>query len=142
MTARREDARLVEDRIIRQMHLVAVAADLAPVEMEDRIVQAALFEPGRADQHGRAAIGGLARKLGGGGHGGTLEGRLQHQIFRRIAGQKQFRKDDQVGAREFGLAAGGHGLFDIARDVAHDGVQLGQRNAELVGHGSQEIRGG
>ena len=117
-----ENARLVEDRIVRQVDLEAMALDLALVEMEDRVVELAALDPGGADQHCRAAIGRLAGKLGGGGHGGALESRLQHQILGRVAGQKQFGKDDEIGARQRGLAAGGHGLFDIARDVADDGV--------------------
>ncbi len=130
-----EDAGLVEDGIIRQVDLGAVAADLALVEIEDGVEELAVVgEPGAADEDAGAAVAGLARELDGGGAGGILKGALQDQVFRRIAGEKEFGKDDELRALDLGGAAGLDGLFEIARDVAHDGVQLGEGYAELIGH--------
>ena len=45
------------------------------------------------------AIGGLARKRFDRRAAGGLEGRLEHEVLRRIAGDEQFREQDQVGVR-------------------------------------------
>ena len=69
-----------------------------PVEQRDGVVELAVLDPGQADQHRRAAVGGLARERLAGGAAGLLERRLQHQVLGRIAGEEQFRRQHEVGA--------------------------------------------
>jgi len=76
----------------------------------------------------------VAREVDRGGAGGALEGALEHEILRRVAGEEELGKDDEVRALNLRLAAGLDGLLEIACDVAHDGIQLGKGDAELVGH--------
>ena len=47
---------------------------------------------------------------------------LQHQIFRRISIEEQFRKDDQVRARRLGFGVGSRSLLGISRKVSDNGV--------------------
>ena len=56
-----EDALFVEDAVIRQIDLEAHGLDPAAVEQGVGIVALAVLDPGQADEHGRAAIGGVAR---------------------------------------------------------------------------------
>ena len=101
-------------------------------------MEPAVLDPGRADQHRRAAIGGLARERLDRGAAGVLERRLLHQIFRRVAGDEQFRKQHEIGAVGPGLRARGTHLRGIALDVAHGRIELGERDREYVetfGHG-------
>ena len=107
--------------------------DPAAVQQRAGVVELAVLDPGRADQHRRTAVGGLARQLFDRGAAGRLKCRLQHQVFRRIAGNEQFGQHHQIGAVGPRLRAGGARLGGVARDVADRRVQLGQRNRELVG---------
>jgi hypothetical protein len=66
-----------------------------------------------------------------------LKGRLQNQVFRRIAGKEQFRQDDEIGASGPRLRAGVARLGGVAGDVAHRRVELSQRDGESgFGHGA------
>ena len=84
---RANSALLVEHAVVRQIGLEAERRDPAAIEQRAGIVELAVLDPGRADQHGRAAVGGLARQLLDRRAAGRLERRLQHQVFRRIAGR-------------------------------------------------------
>ena len=61
--ARREHALLVEHAVVRQVDLEADGRDAAAVEQRIGVVELAVLDPGRADEHRRAAVGGLARQL-------------------------------------------------------------------------------
>ena len=102
--------------------------DAPLVQQQRRIVQLAVFHPGRADHHRRAAISRVGSKAFDGGAGVLLQRRLQHQVLRRIAGDEQFGEQDEVGLAHAGPR--GAGARQIAGDVAHHGIELGQRDAE------------
>ena len=128
-----EDAQLVEDAVIGQLDLVAQGLDLAAVEQRDGVVALVLVRPGRADDDARAAIGGVGGQRLDRPAAGVLEGRLEHQVLRRIAGDEQFRQDHEVGAEAGGLGARFAGLLQVAVDVADHGIELGDRNADCIG---------
>ena len=128
----REQALFVEHAVIRQVGLVADRGDAAAVQQGAGVVELAVIDPGGADQHRRPAIGGLARKLLDRRAAGGLEGRLQHQVFRRIAGDEQFGQHQQIGAIGLACARACARFRGVARDIAHDRVQLRERNLELV----------
>jgi hypothetical protein len=119
------------------MDLEALPLDLAMVEIEDRIVELALLDPGRADEHAGAAIERLLRQLARRRHAGALESRLQHQILGRIPGQKELAENDKVCASERSGATHLHRLGEVPGNVAHGGIELGERDAKLVGHESR-----
>ena len=115
------------------MDLEANGGDAAFVEQRAGVIELAVLDPGRADQHRRAAVGGFAREFLDRRAAGRLKRRLQDQIFRRIAGNEQFRQHDKVGAVGARPVARGAHLRGIAGDVAHRRVQLGQRDRKLIG---------
>ena len=82
-----EQALLVEHAVVRQVRLEAQRCDAALIEQRAGIIELAVLDPGRADQHRGAATRGLARQFLDRGAAGRLEGGLEHQIFRRIAGR-------------------------------------------------------
>ena len=130
-----EHALLVEDAVIGQVDLEAHRLDQAAIEQRIGVVELAVLEPGQSDEHGRAAIGGLAGEVLAGLAAGILEGRLQHQILRRIGREEEFGEHHELGAAGSRLAAGGPNLLRIAGDVADDRVELGERQAEgRLGH--------
>ncbi len=139
----REHALFVEYAVIRQVDLESDGGDAALVQQGAGVVELAVLDPGRADQDGRPAIGGFPRELLDRGAAGRLKCRLQNQVFRRIAGNEQFRQNDQIGAIGASLHARGACLGGIARDVTHRRVQLGQRDRKLrgaFGHGAMVPR--
>ena len=100
-----ENALLVEHAVIGQVDLEPHRFDPAAVEERDGVVQLAVLDPGQADQHRRAAVRGLARERLAGRPAGLLEGRFQHQVLGRIAGEKEFRRHDEVRPEPSGLGA-------------------------------------
>ena len=83
---RLEHAFLVEHAVVRQIDLEAHRLDHAAAEQHIGVVELAVLDPWRADQHA-GPLGALARQRLDGGAAGRLERRLEHQVFRRIAGQ-------------------------------------------------------
>src|SRR6185312_12022213 len=129
----REDALLVENTVIREFVLEAQRRDLAVVDEGGGVIELAVLTPGRTDDSGRAgshlARELLDRRLAVGG-----EGRFQHQVFGRIAGDEQFGRNDEVGAHRGRFVARLLELGKVARDVAHGRVELRQRDDQPVGH--------
>ncbi len=126
----REDALLIEHAVIRQVVLVAHRLDTARVQERHRVVDERRLAPGQPHQDGRPAVGRILRQRLAGLARRALQGRLQHQIFERIAGEIELGEDDQVGA---GLAHGRArrpGSLEIALDIAHDRVELRKRELE------------
>ena len=94
----REQALFVEHTVVRQVRLEAQLGDAAVVEQRAGIIEFSVFDPGRADQHGRTAAGGLARQFFHRLAASGLEGGLEHEVFRRIATDEEFRQHDKIGA--------------------------------------------
>jgi hypothetical protein len=128
-----ENALFVEHAVIGQVMLEAQRGDLAAVQQRHGIVELAVLNPGGAHQDRGAAVGGILGQCFHGGAGVFLQGRLQHQVLGRIADDEEFGEQDYVGALRGG--AGGAGAGQVARDVAHHGIELGKRDAKAVCHG-------
>ena len=131
-----EDALLVEHAVIGQVDLEPHRLDPPAVEERHGVVELAVLDPGQADQHRRPAVGGVARQLLASRAAGLLERGLQHQILGRIAGEIELRRQHDVGAEGGGLLARFAQAVAIARDVADDRGDLGERNDEAVADGS------
>ena len=97
---------------------------------------AALALQRRADDDARAAIGGVGGQLLGRPLAGPQEGRLEDQIFRRIAGEEKLGEKHEIGALPRGIGARLARLGEIAGDVADNRVELGDSDAQDVGSGS------
>src|SRR5262249_5790491 len=124
---------LVEHAVIRQIDLEPHRRDRALVEHAIGVVKLAVCEPRRADQHGRTAVGGLARKLLDLGPACGLERRLEHEILGRIAGQKQVRQRHKVSAVALSVRARSARLLGVAGDVTHGRIELRNRDRKTVG---------
>ena len=131
----REDALLVEDAVIGQIDLEPHRLDPPAVEERHGVVELAVLDPGQADQRRRPAVGGVARQLLAGRAAGLLKRGLQHQILGRIAGEIELRRHHDVGAEGGGLLARFAQPVAVARDVADDRGDLGERDDEAVGDG-------
>ena len=129
-----EDAFLVEDAVIGQIDFERRGLHRAGIEIRHRVVEAALLEPGRADQNRRTAIGGVLGKGFDRFHRVLLEHRLQHEVFRRIAGDIELAEKDEVGAGSVRLRPRRAGAREVAGKIAHDRIELGQRDGETIGH--------
>ena len=94
----------------------------------------------RADEQRRSPWGGLARQGLDGGAAGGLESGLEHKTFRRIAGEEQFGKDDEIGALPGRFVTGAKSFGRIAGNIADSGVELGDGDSQSIcgcpGHGS------
>ncbi len=131
-----EHALFVEHAVIGQIDLEAHRLDPPAVEQRRGVVERAVLDPRQADQHGRPAVGGLARQSLAGGAAGLLEGGLQHQILGRIAGEIQFRRHHQIGAERRRLGARPAQALEVALDVADDrGIFCARRDDEAIGAG-------
>jgi hypothetical protein len=126
---------LVELAVVRQIDLVSRGNHLAAVQHRDRIVAALLILARKADHHARPAIRGIGGKLLHRRAARLQEGRLQHQILRRIAGNEKLGEEQQIGALGCGFGARVPGLGKIAGDVADSRIELRNGNAEGVGSG-------
>ena len=131
--AAREQALFVEHAVVRQVCLETNGGDPATLQQRACVVELAVLDPWAADQHGRPAIGGLARERFDRGAAGGLKCRFEHEVFRRVAGNEQFGQNHQIGAVGPRLRAGGARHGGVALDIANARVQLGERNRKLVG---------
>ena len=61
--------------------------------------------------------------------------RLQHQVFRRIAGDEELGEEHQVGALAGGVRPRLARLGEIAGNVADGRIELGDGDAQDVGSG-------
>jgi hypothetical protein len=64
------------------------------------------------------------------------EGGLQHQVLRLVAGQEHLRQRDEVRARRPFPRDAPRAPWRGCREVAHDRVELRQRQPQAVGHAS------
>ena len=93
-------------------------------------MQAALALQRHADDDTRPAIGGVAgerfqRLLAARGKGG-----LEHEVLRRIAGEKQLGEDDEIGTLTCRVRPCLARILQVAGDVADNRVELRDGDAE------------
>src|SRR3954469_21140158 len=135
LRARLEVARLVEDAVVGQEHLAVDRLDAALGEYRTRVVYV-LTALGEADEGHQVAVLGLARELLERGARAVHEVRLQEEVLGRVAGQGQLGEHDELRAL---VARAADPLLDlpgVALDVAHGGVDLGERDPQRLGaHG-------
>src|SRR5690606_935690 len=95
----------------------------------DSVVYLVVFRPDGADEHSRTRAE-INSQLLDGRAARSSEGRLAHQVFRRIAAYIQLGQDKEVDTLISGISARTAELRHVAGDVPEDRVELGQRNRE------------
>src|SRR5205085_11112176 len=98
--------------------------DPAAIEHRRGVVELAVLQPRRSDQHRRAAVGGLARELLDLAPAGGLQRRLEYQVLGWISGQVKFGKYDEIGAVTARRGARAARLRSVAGDVADGRIEL------------------
>jgi hypothetical protein len=125
-----EVAGLVEHGVVGQHPLAVRAHHRAVHAHRSRVVEVAV---GIDEAHHGGAVPGVR----GDGRERVLvvghEAGLQHQVFRRIAGDGQFGEGHDVAARSLGLVVGGLDECHVAVEIADGGVDLGEGDAQ-AGH--------
>ena len=129
--ARREVALVVEHGVVRQELLAVHAVHAAVRAHGGRVVQVAT-RLREADD--RRAPSGARRELVEGFSGLGDERGAEQEILRRIAGDRQLREDDEIGAGGLGGLVRLEDAVDVAREVADDDVDLGGRDAQTRHH--------
>ena len=128
-----EVALLVEDLVVREQPLVehtdhtAVGADRGGVVQPGGVVA----HPGGNTDDGNRVAGGCCHTFEG-GEVVVHEAWFQQQVLRRVAADREFAGDHDVGAGEVGAAVCGQQPLDVAVKVANGGVQLRDSNTELA----------
>ena len=128
--ARCEVTGLVEHRVVRQQPLAIGADDFAIGTHRRGVVDVAISSD--ISDHGGATTGvrgHLGQRFEIVGH----ESGLQHQIFRRVAGDRQLGERDDVASGGLGRVVGRDDLGHIAVEIADGGIQLGEGDAQ-AGH--------
>ena len=123
---------LVENAVVRQVVLRSHGRDVAAVQQQRRVMESALPSPGRADQQRRAVVGGVGGERPRRLLDPLLEGTLQHQVLRRVAGQRQLAEHQQVLAAR-GAAQRADPL-DVAVDVADHRIDLREAHRQRFAH--------
>ncbi len=77
-------------------------------------MQLVTFAPGRGDEQCRAAVARVGAQRLDRLVAALLEGRLQHQVLRRVAGEHKLRRQHQLGALLLRLLACSTHLGEIA----------------------------
>jgi hypothetical protein len=134
--AGREDPLLVEHAVVRQVVLVAGSDDPAALQKQHGVVELAAIAPGRADDQRRAMIGGVLCERLDGALGIVLQGRLEHQVLRRVADHHELGEHDEVRPRLDRAGARGTDQGEIVLDRADRRIDLRDRDDELGIHGS------
>ena len=88
--------------------------------------------PGQADQRRRPAVRGVARQFLARRAAGLLKCRLQHQILGRIAGEIELGRHHDVGPEGCGFFTRSAQTVAVARNVADDRGDLGERDNKTV----------
>ncbi len=135
LVARREVAGLVEHGVVREQPLAVRAEDLALGADRGGVEQVAVLvdEP----DHGRA-VPGTGGELGQRGLVVGDEARLDHEVFRRVPGDRQLREGDDVATGFLGAVVGIDQLGHVAIEIADGGVELRQRDTHH-GHNSRLV---
>ena len=127
VVAGREVAGLVEHGVVGQQPLAVGADHLAAGAHRGCVVEVAVGVD-EAD-HGSAATS-ARRQLAEGDQVVGHEPRLQHQVFGRVAGDRQLGERDDVAPGRLGLVVRGADLGHVAVEVADRRVDLGQGDAQ------------
>ena len=125
-----EHALFIELAIIGKIDLEPLGKHLAAIQHHDRIMQTAFPPQRRSNDDTRPAIRRIGGQFAHGFFTGFNEGRLQHQILRRITGNEQLCEQDEIGLHLGGLRASRASLSQISGDIAHDGIELRDCNTK------------
>ena len=133
---------LVEHPVVRQEVLPVDALDLALGADEGRIREVTVERRCSDEDDG---VRGRARHLVDRLARGVDEPGAQEQILRRVAGDGQLGQHDDVGGGSCRLPDRGHDPLDVPVEVAHDDVELRERDPHLrilaaAGTGPQPTR--
>ena len=125
LVAGREVAGLVEDGVVGQEALAIGADDLAAGADGGGVEEVAVLLDVADDRRAVACAGGELAE-----HGGVVgdEARLEHEVLRRVAGDRQLGEGDEVAARRVGAVVGVDEEGEVAVEVADGRVELGQRD--------------
>ena len=128
-----EVALLVEHAVVRQFLLAIVGERLAIADQRRRVVDVRAGVLGVAD-HDADPAGFCSHALERGGDLLT-QAVVKQQILGRIAAEREFRKQNQIG---FESVAGFSRRVDhalrVAGDIADEQIELSERDAERGGH--------
>ena len=108
--------------------------DGAALEQRHRIVDAPALGIGRRQENAWPALAGLPRQRLDHLAAGLHEGRLEHQILGRVAGDIELGKEDEVGAAGRGIVARRPRRGEIGLHGAHGRIELRERDGQTVGH--------
>ena len=121
---------LIEDVVGGEQRLVLLKQHLALADQHRGVAQPLAGVPaggqGRPQQHRGAGIAGRGLQQPGQGLLHLVDqGGFLHQVPGRVAHQEQLREDDEVGFAAV-LFQDVQDLLQIAADIPHGGVELGQ----------------
>jgi hypothetical protein len=122
VVARGEVALLVEDAVVGQPALVVDPQDTVVTDHRGRVVELAVRTA--IDEADDRRVAGRRRDLLQRVEVVLDEVLARHQVLRRVAGQREFREQQQADPLLVGPADGLEHLHDVARYVAYDGVDL------------------
>ena len=139
-------AALVELPVGRQVRLGRDAEQPPAVHDRGDVVDPVAAADGQADDEHRQQVGRRRDDLGQRGLGRVEQGVLQKDVLDRVAGERQFRVDDEPDALVGALASRRQDGGGVGRGVGDDGAQRGGGDAEeavpiqraevrAVGHG-------
>jgi hypothetical protein len=131
---RLEQANFVESAVVGQLALEPGRLDPAFVEQRDAVIQRAVLDEDRADQHRRTAVAGGPRELLQLGRRAFDQRGLEDQVLGRIADQVELGKDDQVGPGRRGARSRRQHRRGVGGKVANDLVGLGEGDLQGVRH--------
>jgi len=111
------------------MPLVRGRLDPTGLEQRGRVEQRPTLPMRVAEQHGQRRLAGdlCDTRLAG-----IKKVLAQQQVLGRVASQRQFRREQKVGALRGGLARGGEDAVGVAGEVADRRVDLGKGDAHGV----------
>ena len=134
----RERALLVEDAVVGQLALVVARDDRSRREHERRVAHAVAVEPRAADDERQLDLG---REQLGLGLAGAQERGPQQQILGRVAGDRELRREHELGTRPRRIGTRVGDALPVLGERSDREVELGQREAEHRFHRSSGLRG-
>ena len=126
-----EVALLVEHAVVRQEHLAIHGLQLAVVQEGRRVEDVTLFVDEADDGRDTACRPGDHVQLG---EVVPHKCRFQDEVFGRVSGDRELREAHDVGAQVTSAADPVDDQPGVAVQVAHDRVDLRQRDPQGLGH--------